>query len=167
LKKALGSLAIGVGLATILVACASATPQTSASPPPIATQKPLRIDAKCSWAEGSSTVVGGRSNLDCDIRNVGRDVGNLTLETDYLNHNVVTVVFPDYLNCSVEKQVQIRCGRLLDGESVTMNIVARAKDAGNFSYTLSFLDTWKDGRQEIKDADGGNLGFAFSQTVVP
>jgi hypothetical protein len=149
-------MAVGLLAAVTLVIVIAALAGGGSSP-----QSSLDVDASLSG--DTARQVGGTEHLTLTVTNHDTDIQNLTLfmadgKASWLDHHVVISSGP----CRVASHGRMSCGPLARGASTTIEIVANARDAGDFSYEFGIGDTPANGSLRQWDE-----GLMFSEAVSP
>lgn len=120
--------------------------------------------------------VGGDEEIKFTVKNTGTgDLQNLIvadLMKDFKAHNVVTAYTCDPMGCQEDTSNGafgdiLTIGKLKAGETVTIDIKAVAKEAGNFTYKVQFLDLGASDPNVINSDDNAVDSYNVDETVLP
>jgi hypothetical protein len=127
-------------------------------------QSDPNVDASLSG--NVAKQVGGRDDIIVTVTNKGPDIEDLSLlmnegQDRWFDHEVV--ISTGRCTADAHRALPgVTCGRLTKGATMTVEIVASPKDAGNFKYAIGIMD---------EPTNGGlrqwSQVLTFSQTVRP
>lgn len=157
----------GLAIASALASCGGNGSSASSG------SRQISVDVKYT----GQTAVGQDEEVKVVVKNVGSAaIGQLILTGlmgPFKQHNVVTNYTCDPMGCQENTDFTgfgdvLDVGKLDAGQTVTIDLVAAAKDAGNFKYSISLLDTG-DGTDSVNltEADGQPYTYNVPETVTP
>jgi hypothetical protein len=102
-------------------------------------------------------------------------LGNLIvtdLMGDFKKHNVVTAYTCDPMGCQEDTGMAgfgdvLTIGKLAAGDTVTVDVKAVAKEAGNYTYKVQFLDLGASDPNIVNSDDGEVDSYIVDETVTP
>jgi hypothetical protein len=121
------------------------------------------------------TAVGQNEEVQFVVKNAGsQPIGNLMVKGlmgDFKKHNVVLNYTCDPTGCQEDTSDPgfgdvLNIGQVTAGTTVTIDVKAVAKEAGNFTYKVEFLDT-KGSDVNLTEADGKAYTYNVDETVTP
>jgi hypothetical protein len=121
------------------------------------------------------TAVGQNEEVQFVVKNVGsQPIGNLMVKGlmgDFKKHNVVLTYTCDPTGCQEDTSDPgfgdvLNIGQVTAGTAVTIDVKAVAKEAGNFTYKVEFLDT-KASDVNLTESDGKAYTYNVDETVTP
>lgn len=156
-------LAVCLFAASLLAACGS-SPSSSGAKISVQQERIPRLS------------VGGEEEVKFTVKNTG--TGDLTklivadLMKDFKAHNVITTYTCDPMGCQEDTSSVgfgdiLTIGKLAAGATVTIDIKAVAKEAGNFTYYVQFLDLGASDPNIINSDDGKVDTYIVDETVLP
>jgi hypothetical protein len=122
------------------------------------------------------TAVGQPEEVQFTVKNTGTGpIGNLivtNLMGDFKKHNVVTAFTCDPMGCQEDTSMAgfgdvLTIGKLAAGDTVTIDLKAVAKEAGNYTYKVQFLDLGASDPNIINSDDGKVDSYIVDETVTP
>lgn len=163
-----GAVTLGLGLLALTLAACGDSGGASSNPAKIS------VDEK----RIPQTAVGQPEEVQFTVVNKGTgDVQNLIvadLLKDFKAHNVITGYTCDPMGCQEDTNSAgfgdiLTIGKLAVGQTVTIDIKAVAKDAGNFTYNVQFLDLGDNASDpNLTNADDGKVdSYTVDETVLP
>jgi hypothetical protein len=134
--------------------------------------------AKISVSESSiiQMAVGQKEQIRFTVKNTGTlAIGNMIvvdLMGEFKKHNVVTAFTCDPMGCQENTSMAgfgdvLTIGKVAAGETVTIDITAVAKEAGNYIYRVQFLDLGASDPNLINSDNGKVDSYLVEQTVTP
>jgi hypothetical protein len=121
-------------------------------------------------------AVGQNEEVQFTVKNTGAGpIGNLIvtdLMGEFKKHNVVTAFTCDPMGCQEDTSLAgfgdvLTIGKLAAGETVTIDVKAVAKEAGNYTYKVQFLDLGASDPNIINSDDGKVDSYLVDETVIP
>ena len=146
-------IAGGIVAAIIIVAIAVAALSRQPAPD-------LNLDTELRAT--TQSTVGGTTGFQVTVTDKGGPVKNLAIyvngKDNWLDHNVVT----SSGDCQADRSLgRFLCGELDPGAPVVYSFEASPKDAGNWTFELSYADASADGLPFAKYSD------SWQETVTP